>query len=512
MSIPYPLSRSPGSAGDHCVSDPGVNSHPRGDGTRAMKIAIVTPGGFSPDGRHDVIPALLALTAELARGHDVHVFAFDGRGEVVRYPSGAASVHLLGAAGARRTGGRRRRPRAAPAAERRAAVAGAAAGRGDRPLRRRARAVGDDPGALACLFGRLLRAPVVVSVGGGEAVWLPDIGYGGAGTRAGRARTAAVLARRGGRDRGQRRRARPASTPRPRARAGGPAGDRRRPPGGADRTTAGAAMAAAARRQHQSREGPPDAAGGVRAGRRAPWRRHARLRGRGHAGRPSPGARNGAGPGRAACDFTASCPTTSSGAVPRRAPARRFVAIREPVRRRARGGPPRACRQSGTAVGLLSALAPDAARTVPPGDAPALADAVATCSADRAAPAWSIGARHRRSRAPTTRALHRARVRGDLRTRRRNDDPADHPPSLRRFVEDYPRVRLAEGYASTDPAFARRLPFRDTTGRNAAAWRLRALHYLIIRPGLRLVPGIGGCSTSAPETAGWRGAWPARSA
>ena len=61
---------------------------------------------------------------------------------------------------------------------------------------------------------------------------------------------------------------------------------------------------------------------------------------------------------------------------------------------------------------------------------------------------------------------------------------------VNKFVEDYRRVRLAEGYASTDPAFARRLPFRDTTGRNAAAWRLRALHYLLVRGGLALAPGV----------------------
>lgn len=59
-----------------------------------------------------------------------------------------------------------------------------------------------------------------------------------------------------------------------------------------------------------------------------------------------------------------------------------------------------------------------------------------------------------------------------------------------KFVEDYRRVRLAEGYASTDPSFARQLPFRDTTGKNAAVWRVRALHYLIIRAGLALAPGV----------------------
>jgi SAM-dependent methyltransferase len=63
----------------------------------------------------------------------------------------------------------------------------------------------------------------------------------------------------------------------------------------------------------------------------------------------------------------------------------------------------------------------------------------------------------------------------------------DRPPSLRSFVADYQRVRVREGYASTDPDYARRLPFRDVTGHNSAAWRLRALHYLIIRAGLRLL-------------------------
>jgi SAM-dependent methyltransferase len=64
----------------------------------------------------------------------------------------------------------------------------------------------------------------------------------------------------------------------------------------------------------------------------------------------------------------------------------------------------------------------------------------------------------------------------------------------RKFAEDYRRVRLAEGQASPDPEFARRLPFRDITGRNVATWRLRAFHYLLIRAGLALLrartPGI----------------------
>jgi ubiquinone/menaquinone biosynthesis C-methylase UbiE len=64
----------------------------------------------------------------------------------------------------------------------------------------------------------------------------------------------------------------------------------------------------------------------------------------------------------------------------------------------------------------------------------------------------------------------------------------------RKFADDYRRVRLAEGHACPDPEFARQLPFRDITGRNAGVWRTRACHYLLIRAGLALLrarpPGI----------------------
>jgi SAM-dependent methyltransferase len=67
------------------------------------------------------------------------------------------------------------------------------------------------------------------------------------------------------------------------------------------------------------------------------------------------------------------------------------------------------------------------------------------------------------------------------------DGPAT---SVRQFVTDYRRVRLAEGFASTNPEFAQQLPFRDSTGRNAATWRVRARHYLVIRAGMALIPGV----------------------
>jgi ubiquinone/menaquinone biosynthesis C-methylase UbiE len=64
------------------------------------------------------------------------------------------------------------------------------------------------------------------------------------------------------------------------------------------------------------------------------------------------------------------------------------------------------------------------------------------------------------------------------------------PLPVRQFVHDYRRLRFAEGFASDDPTFARRLPFRDVTGRNVAAWRLRAFHYVLLRAGLGLLPHV----------------------
>lgn len=69
--------------------------------------------------------------------------------------------------------------------------------------------------------------------------------------------------------------------------------------------------------------------------------------------------------------------------------------------------------------------------------------------------------------------------------------PSERNPPIRQFVEDYRRLRLAEGFASTDPTFARQLPFRDTTGRNPGAWRLRAWHYVVVRAGLALLARLG---------------------
>jgi SAM-dependent methyltransferase len=65
---------------------------------------------------------------------------------------------------------------------------------------------------------------------------------------------------------------------------------------------------------------------------------------------------------------------------------------------------------------------------------------------------------------------------------------AERRATVREFVEGYRRLRLAEGFASADPEFARQLPFRDTTGRNRGIWRIRAAHYGLIRGALKLLP------------------------
>lgn len=45
------------------------------------------------------------------------------------------------------------------------------------------------------------------------------------------------------------------------------------------------------------------------------------------------------------------------------------------------------------------------------------------------------------------------------------------------FLEQYRKVRHAEGRGSTNPIYYRELPYQDITGRNAGMWRMRARTY-----------------------------------
>ncbi|HLG95806.1 MAG TPA: class I SAM-dependent methyltransferase [Bryobacteraceae bacterium] len=45
------------------------------------------------------------------------------------------------------------------------------------------------------------------------------------------------------------------------------------------------------------------------------------------------------------------------------------------------------------------------------------------------------------------------------------------------FLNDYAKIRMAEGRGSDDPAYYRALPYRDLTGKNSEQWLIRARSY-----------------------------------
>lgn len=150
-----------------------------------MRIALLTPG-FSADESDWCIPALLDLVRVLTRERDVHVFTLRYPYRRAVYPVYGATVHALGGATA---GGLRRLPLLARAL---AAIA--------RQHRRAPFDVlhglwADEPGFLAVLAGRLLGAPTVVSLLGGELVGFADIDYGGQLSRVNRWLTGQALRR-----------------------------------------------------------------------------------------------------------------------------------------------------------------------------------------------------------------------------------------------------------------------------------------------------------------------------
>ncbi len=148
-----------------------------------MKIALVTPG-FSADEQDWCIPALLNLVRLLAREHEVHVFTLRYPHHRRRYRVYGASVHPLGGA---TVGGVGRLPlltRALAAIVREAR-------RGPFDVIHALWA--DEPGFLAVMAGRVLGAPTVVSLLGGELVRMPELGYGHGLSRAGRAMIALAL-------------------------------------------------------------------------------------------------------------------------------------------------------------------------------------------------------------------------------------------------------------------------------------------------------------------------------
>lgn len=72
--------------------------------------------------------------------------------------------------------------------------------------------------------------------------------------------------------------------------------------------------------------------------------------------------------------------------------------------------------------------------------------------------------------------------------------PPERAAHYARFIEDYERIRSAEGRGSESDDFYLNLPYRDVSGRNGNQWRIRArsFDYLleyVLRPHLRGRPG-----------------------
>ncbi|MDE3181037.1 MAG: glycosyltransferase family 4 protein [Acidobacteriota bacterium] len=138
-----------------------------------MRIALIVPGvgGVRRDGHALVIPVIQALIERLARRHELLVVALDEEREA-RYSLLGATVVALGRLPGLTKAGRW--------------VAGL---RRLITVLRRERCRFDvlhafwagNHASWAVVAGRILRIAVMVSIGGGELVWLPDIGYGGQG-------------------------------------------------------------------------------------------------------------------------------------------------------------------------------------------------------------------------------------------------------------------------------------------------------------------------------------------
>jgi glycosyltransferase involved in cell wall biosynthesis len=149
-----------------------------------MKIGLIVPGGVDRSGRVLVIPVLLALIERLASRHEVVVVSLDPNAQPSEYELLGARVVNIGSIRART----------------RLSWAASALGRLVSALR--TTGGGFDllhafwvfpQGTLAVAAGFLLRTPVVVSIGGGELVWLPAIRYGGMRTLRSRCTMSATL-------------------------------------------------------------------------------------------------------------------------------------------------------------------------------------------------------------------------------------------------------------------------------------------------------------------------------
>lgn len=141
-----------------------------------MRVAVIVPGGVDPSGTVRVIPCLLWLLERLACHHDVHVYALWQSADQRHYSLAGAEVYAAG-----------------PRWGRARSIL--------QLIRTHLRDPFDvlhafwvPPAAVGSLMGKLLRRPVIVHLAGGELVAMPEIGYGGLCSAAGRWQARVALA------------------------------------------------------------------------------------------------------------------------------------------------------------------------------------------------------------------------------------------------------------------------------------------------------------------------------
>jgi glycosyltransferase involved in cell wall biosynthesis len=147
-----------------------------------MRIGLIVPGGVDRSASVRVIPVLLALIERLARRHEVFVVAINQEPQACEYNLLGARVMNLGyeESGPANWGSRLIQLLSALKSF---------GGRFDILHAFWAH----PPGTLAVAAGKWMRVPVMISIGGGELVWLPEIDYGGQGTWRSRMMISAAL-------------------------------------------------------------------------------------------------------------------------------------------------------------------------------------------------------------------------------------------------------------------------------------------------------------------------------
>jgi glycosyltransferase involved in cell wall biosynthesis len=141
-----------------------------------VKLVLIVPGGVDRSGRERVTPALLWLVERLAQRHRVTVIQLYQEPVASQFTWGGATIVNLG--NPHRSGVRGKMSQTIGQTQRLITYLQAQPWRADLL---HALWVGAT-GLMAVAAGRWLGLPTLLSFGGGELVWLPQINYGGQGT------------------------------------------------------------------------------------------------------------------------------------------------------------------------------------------------------------------------------------------------------------------------------------------------------------------------------------------